>query len=55
MMTDYHFCGITPRDFMNKIIEDPDLNNSKTPYGKEWREIALEEWFQTTRCIYPKK
>ena len=55
MMIDYHFCDITPRDFMDKFIDDTDLNNPQTPYGKEFKEIALEEWFQTTKSICPKK
>lgn len=54
MMTDYYFCGIIPRDFIDKFIDDPDLNNPKTPYGKEWKEIAEEEWFQVVKSICPK-
>jgi hypothetical protein len=55
MMTDNYFCGIIPRDFMDKFIDDPDLNNPKIPYGKHWKKIVKEEWFQATRCICPKK
>jgi hypothetical protein len=55
MMTDYYFCEIIPRDFMDKFIDDPDLNDQKTTYGKEWKEIALEEWFQVIKSICPKK
>lgn len=54
MMIDYHFCDIIPRDFMDKFIDDLDLNNSKTIYGREFKEIAKEEWFQTNRCVCPK-
>lgn len=54
MMTDYHFCEIIPNDFIDKFIEDPDLNNPKTPYGKEWKEIVEEEWFQVIKSICPK-
>ncbi len=54
MMTDYRFCEIIPRDFMDKFIEDQDLNNSKTPYGKEWKGIATKEWFQVIKSICPK-
>lgn len=54
MMTDNHFCGIIPRDFMDKFIDDQDLNDPKNPYGKEWKEIVTEEWFQTTKSICPK-
>lgn len=55
MMIDNHFCGITPRDFMDKFIDDLDLNDPRTLYGKHWKEIVTEEWFQSTRCICPKK
>ena len=27
-----------------KFINDPDLDNNMTPYGKEWKEICQEEW-----------
>lgn len=54
MMTDYHFCKIVPRDFIKKFINDPDLNNPKTHYGKEWEEIAIEEWFRVVKSICPK-
>lgn len=54
MMTDYHFCEIIPADFINKFIDDPDLSNPKTIYGSVWKEIAIEEWFQTTKSICPK-
>lgn len=54
MMTNYHFCEIIPRDFIEKFINDPDLNNPKTHYGKEWKEIATEEWFQVIKSICPK-
>lgn len=54
MMTDNYFCGIIPNDFMDKFIDDRDLNNLMTPYGKSWKRIVKEEWFQATRCICPK-
>ena len=54
LMTDDYFCGLIPNDFIDKFIDDPDLNKKDTIYGKEWRSICLEEWFNQTSCIYPK-
>lgn len=48
LMTNDYFCGIIPIDFMDKFINDPDLNKDETSYGKEWKEICTEEWVAHT-------
>jgi hypothetical protein len=54
LMTDDYFCGIIPNDFIYKFMDDPDLNKNDTIYGKEWKSMCLEEWFNHTSCICPK-
>jgi len=55
LMTDDYFCGIIPNDFIYKFMDDQDLNKNDTIYGKEWKNMCLEEWFNHTSCICPKK
>jgi hypothetical protein len=54
LMTDKYFCGIIPDNFMDKFINDPDLNNSKTSYGRKWKEICTKEWVEVITSICPK-
>jgi hypothetical protein len=55
LMTSYRFCGIIPQDFMNKFINDPDLNSEKIPYGKGWKERVTEIWVKINLYVCPKK
>jgi hypothetical protein len=54
LMTDYYFCGIIPQDFMDKFINDPDLNSNRTLYGKNWKELCANEWIEIITSTCPK-
>ena len=54
LMTDKYFCGIIPDHFMDKLINDPDLNDSKTLYGRKWKEVCTKEWVEVITSICPK-
>ena len=38
-----NMCGIAPRNFLDRLISDPDLANNKTIIGKEWAKMCTEE------------